>query len=37
LILAGTTGIACFSTTNAMIPPVGTTEQRPTATTGMMR
>ena len=37
LILAGTTGIACFSTTNAMIPPVGTTAQRPTATTGMMR
>jgi hypothetical protein len=37
LILAGTTGIACFATTNAMIPPVGTTAQRPTASTGMMR
>ena len=37
LILAGTTGIACFSTTNAMIPPVGTTAERPTASTGMMR
>jgi len=37
LILAGTTGIACFSTTNAMIPPVGTTAQRPSACTGMMR
>jgi hypothetical protein len=37
LILTGTTGIACFSTTNAMIPPVGTTAERPTASTGMMR
>ena len=30
-------GIACFSTTTAMIPPIGTTGQRPSATTGMMR